>query len=74
MRYENHHFANIDRNNIKCISICRISIEFGSNELENWIKTLETWIQTGKVNVFLCSSAGYSYGSDKLNKYHCNLH
>ena len=67
MRNENHHFANIDRNNIKCISICRISIEFGSNELENWI-------QTGDVNVFLCSSASYSYGSDKPNKYHYNLH
>ena len=39
MRYENHHFANIDRNNIKCISICRISIEFESKELENWIQT-----------------------------------
>ena len=47
MGYENHHFANIDRNNIKCISICRISIEFESKELENWI-------QTGDANVFLC--------------------
>ena len=34
MRYENHHFANIDRNNIKYISICRISIEFESKGLE----------------------------------------
>jgi len=22
----------------------------------------------------LCPSAGYSYGCDKPNKYHCNLH
>ena len=41
MRYENHHFANTDRNNIKCIYICRISIEFESNELKNWIQTLK---------------------------------
>jgi len=39
MRYEKHHFANVDRNNIECIRICRISIEFESKELENWIQT-----------------------------------
>jgi len=50
MRYENHPFANIDRNNTKLISSCRISIEFGSNKLEKWI-------QTGDANVILFSSA-----------------
>ena len=53
IRYENHHFANIDHNNIKCISICRISIEFGSNELENWIQTGCIWIQTGNASLSL---------------------